>query len=51
MLATHYATLSVNSLWLLLLVRIALAAVLYYVVMRLLNVAILNECLQFIRRK
>jgi O-antigen/teichoic acid export membrane protein len=51
MLATHYATLSITSLWLLLLTRIIVAAALYFMVMRLLNVAILKECLQFIRKK
>ena len=50
-LATHYITLSVTTLWLLLLTRMMLAAVLYLVIMRLLNVAILKECLQFIRKK
>ena len=51
MLATRYVTLSITALWPLLLTRVAVAAVLYYVTMRLLNVAILNECLQFIRKK
>jgi hypothetical protein len=51
MLATHYITLPISNLWLLLLTRIALAAILYYVIMRLLHVAILKECLQFIRKK
>ena len=51
MLATYYATLPISNLWLLLLARIAVAAVLYLVIMRLLNVAILKECLQFIKSK
>ena len=51
MVATHYATLSITNLWLLLLIRIMMAAALYLVAMRLLNVAILKECLQFIRKK
>lgn len=51
MLATHYLTLTIDTLWLLLLVRVVIAALLYYLVMRLLNVAILKECLQFIRKK
>ena len=51
MLATYYITLSITTLWVLLVVRIAVAAVLYLVIMRLLNVAILKECLQFIRKK
>jgi O-antigen/teichoic acid export membrane protein len=51
MVGTYYLTRPIGNLWLLLLARIAIAAVLYYVVMRLLNVAILRECLQFIRKK
>jgi O-antigen/teichoic acid export membrane protein len=51
MLATHYATLPIASLWLLLPARIVMAAALYYAVMRLLNVAILKECLQFVKSK
>ena len=51
MLATHYATLSITHLGLLLLIRIIMAAALYLVAMRLLNVAILKECLEFIRKK
>ena len=51
MVATHYATLTVTNLWLLLLTRIVMAAALYLIAMRLLNVAIVKECLQFIRKK
>ena len=51
MLATHFLTLSVGMLWMLLLTRIVIATLLYFIVMRLLNVAILKECLQFIRKK
>ena len=51
MVATHYITLSIANLWLLLLARIAVAALLYYIIMRLLNVAIFKECMQFILKK
>ena len=51
MVATHFATLPISNLWLLLLSRIAVAALLYYVVMRLLNVAIFKECMKFILKK
>ena len=51
MVATHFITLSITNLWLLLLARIVVAGAFYYVVMRLLNVAILKECLQFMRKK
>jgi hypothetical protein len=51
MLATHYITLSIDILWLLLLARVITAALLYFIVMRLLNVTILKECLQFIKKK
>ena len=39
------------GLWALLAVRVVLAAALYYAVLRLLRVAILQECLQFIKHK
>jgi O-antigen/teichoic acid export membrane protein len=51
MAVTYAVTLPVGNLWLLLLTRIVVAAVLYYAVMRGLNVAILRECIQFIRKK
>jgi O-antigen/teichoic acid export membrane protein len=51
MLATHYITLSIDILWFLLLARVITAALLYFIVMRLLNVTILKECLQFIKKK
>lgn len=51
MLTTHYITQSIDMLWLLLLSRVVIAALLYFIVMRQLNVAILKECLQFIRKK
>ena len=49
--AVNYATLAISNLWLLLLARMVMAAVLYFVAMRLFNVAILQECLQFIKSK
>lgn len=51
MAATYLLTLPIGNLWLLLLVRIVIAAALYYAVMRLLHVAILRECLNFITRR
>ena len=51
MLATHYLTLLIDVLWLLLLARVAIATLIYFIIMRLLNVAIFKECLQFIRKK
>lgn len=51
MSATYALTLWISTLWLLLLVRIVLAASLYFLVMRLLGAAILQECLQFILKK
>ena len=51
MMATYYMTLPITILWQLLLTRIIVAALFYYGIIRLLNVAILNECLQFIRKK
>lgn len=51
MLVTWYVTQSITTLGVLLVVRIAIAAILYYIIISLLNVAILKECLQFIRKK
>lgn len=50
-LATWIATEPINSLWLKLLARIAMAAVLYYAVMRIAGAHILQECIGFIKKK
>ena len=49
MVATWWATQSINILALLLAARIVMAAVLYYVVMRVLRVKILEECMTFMK--
>ena len=49
-LTAHFSPLTAQ-LWLLLLVRVLVAAALYYALMRLLHVAILQECLQFLKNK
>lgn len=51
MVLTYVATRTIVNLYLLLIVRILFATALYYSIMRLLNVAILRECLQFILKK
>lgn len=51
MAVTHFATLSIANLWLLLASRVAMAASLYYVVMRLAGAEILAECQSFVMRK
>jgi O-antigen/teichoic acid export membrane protein len=51
MVATYYATLWTDVLWLLFLLRCIIAAVLYLGVMRLLHAAVLEECLQFLFKK
>lgn len=51
MLLTGFVTHAIGNLWLLLIVRIALAATLYYMIMRLSGAAILRECMDFVRRK
>ena len=51
MTATHFATASIHTLWLLLICRIAMAMFLYYAVMRMARVQILAECQQFIMKK
>ena len=51
MVATHYATLAIVSLPLLLAARVLLAAVLYYLLMKLAGVEILKECETFVMKK
>ena len=51
MLATHFATMAISNIYLLLVVRVLIAAALYFGMMRLLNVVILRECMQFILKK
>jgi hypothetical protein len=51
MTVTHFATVSIHNLWLLLAARIVLAAVLYYAIMRIARVQILLECEQFLMRR
>jgi len=51
MATTYVITLPITNLYLLLVVRIVVAALLYYGIMRLLHVAILRECIQYIFKK
>ncbi len=51
MAVTYIATMGIHNLWLLFLTRIAMAVVLYYLVMRLAGAAILKECMAFVKRK
>ena len=51
MAATGWVTSPITNPWLLLLSRIALAAVLYYAVMRLAGAEILRECMGFLLRR
>ena len=51
MAVTFFVTKTITTLWMLLLARIVFAAVLYFVVMKIARVKILDECLQFIRNK
>lgn len=51
MVLTYLATSFITSLWLLLVSRIAIAATLYYIIMRVARVQILNECMAFIFKK
>ena len=51
MVVTGFATHTIASLWLKLLCRVVMAAILYYTVMRLSGAVILKECLAFMKRK
>ena len=51
MIATGQITNQIESLWLLLLSRVVIAAALYYIIMRIAGARILAECIQFILLK
>ena len=51
MAITYFLTLWTTNIWLLFILRVLIAAVLYFVLMKLLGAEILNECLQFIKKK
>ena len=51
MVATHILTSSISNLWLLLFSRIIIAALLYYAIMRVAHVKILQECIAFVLKK
>ncbi len=51
MTVTHFATMAITNLYLLLLARVAMAAGLYYLVMKVARVKILDECIGFIKGK
>ena len=51
MLAVYYLTCWIANIYLLLFVRVLLAASIYFVVMKLLRVKILEECLSFMKKK
>jgi O-antigen/teichoic acid export membrane protein len=48
---TGWVTTSVGTLWVRLLLRIFLAASIYFIIMRSLRVKILDECIEFVKRK
>lgn len=51
MAITHYATSAITNLWVLLLSRILLAMLLYYLVMKIAGAEILHECQKFVMSK
>ena len=51
MTAIYYATMTITNLYLLLVVRILLAALLYFIVMKLLKSKMLDECVGFLLKK
>lgn len=51
MVVTGLVTQSIENLWLLLISRTVIAAMLYYVIMRISGAVILKECIAFITRK
>ena len=51
MTAIYYATMTITNLYLLLVVRILLPALLYFIVMKLLKSKMLDECVSFLLKK
>ncbi len=51
MVAVYFATSMIEQLWLLILVRIVMALVLYYAILKLLGTEILKECEAFVRKR
>lgn len=51
MLLTGWTTASVGTLWLRLVLRTIISATLYFAMMKLLRVKMLNECMEFVKRK
>ncbi len=51
MTVTHFATMAITNLYLLLLARVVMAAGLYYLVMKVARVKILDECIGFLKGK
>lgn len=51
MVAVQFATSTIEQLWLLILVRIAMASVLYYTILKLLGTEILKECEAFVKKR
>ncbi|RRD02516.1 lipopolysaccharide biosynthesis protein [Prevotella sp. OH937_COT-195] len=51
MLLTGWATSSVDTLWLRLVLRFTISASLYFALMKMLRVKILDECIEFVMRK
>ena len=50
MVATYYLTVGISNIYLLLVVRLLLAMVIYFAVMKLLRVKMLDECLAYYRK-
>lgn len=51
MVVTYYLTVALQNIYLLLVVRLFVSATLYFLIMRILKVQILDECLAFVKRK
>ena len=51
MIVTYYLTVSIANIYVLLMVRLLLAAAIYFVIMKVLKVRILDECIAFAKQK
>ncbi len=51
MIVTYYMTKGIDNIYVLLVIRLLVAAIIYFVMMKVLRVRILDECLAFVKKK
>jgi len=51
MAATYFMTMTITNIYLLIILRVIIAATLYFAIMKLAHVVILDECINFVKKK